>query len=208
MLQEVIKVRPWIDCSQRTPKKEGWYAVQDSTVEGEYYMDAYWLENSWWTFGRYANVLNVRREVRGVLRWRFMGEVGRTEILRLEKSAVVPRDPFQRIQVGMVRRLRMLYLICQENHTQQGVAKAMDTTGKVIGRMIDAVVLWGVEIGERGDGKLFVLNWGPISQEWVYKNAEVIRVAYEETHKHHGNALGESRDFQALPDVKTARIVG
>lgn len=208
MLQEVIKPRPWIECSQRKPKKEGWYAVQDYTVEGEYYMDAYWHQGSWWKFGRYANMLNVRIEMRDVLRWRFMGEIAREDIRRQCANAIIPRDPFQRVQVGFLRKLWLLYVMDKNKLTQKELAKELGTTGKNIGRIIDGVTLLGVEFATDRLERLYVLNWGAISQQWVHENAEAIAVAIQETLGMHGNELAESRDFQALTRQDTALDAG
>ena len=208
MLQEVIKPRPWVECSQRKPKREGWYAVQDDTVEGEYYMDAYWEYGTWWKFGRYANMLNVRMELRDVVRWRFMGEIAREDIRRQVSNAIIPRDPYRRIQVGFLRKLWLLYVTDKNKFTQKELAKELGTTGKNIGRIIDGVTPLGVEFATDRLDRLYVLNWGAISQQWVYENAEAIAVAIQETLGLHGNEFAESRDFQALIYTHEARDAG
>lgn len=84
------EVRPWFDIKLRKPRCPGWYAVQNYTVQGEYYIDAYWMDNAWWQFGRHV-CLNVRIEIQDVVRWRFQPKLGREDILSKHPEAHVPR---------------------------------------------------------------------------------------------------------------------
>ena len=87
---EVEVMKPWFDIKLRKPAIHGWYAVQDHTVSGESYMDAFYEAGAWWVFGRLANVMNVRREVMGVLRWRFQSKEGKASILKEAPKTIVP----------------------------------------------------------------------------------------------------------------------
>lgn len=85
--EEVL--HPWFDVKLRMPRREGWYAVQNYTVHGEYYIDAYYTAGGWWQFGRHVT-LNVRIEVQDVVRWRYQPPVGRADILKKHPEAIVP----------------------------------------------------------------------------------------------------------------------
>lgn len=106
-VQEVL--RPWFDIQLRKPAIHGWYAVQDNTVQGEYYMDAYYESGAWWVFGRFANKMNVRREIQGVLRWRFQPKDSKAAILKEAPGAHVPYGRCTWESKGIVPREDPIY---------------------------------------------------------------------------------------------------
>lgn len=108
MSEEVEEVRPWFDIELRKPRRSGWYAVQNYTVQGEYYIDAYWMDNAWWQFGRYT-CLNVRIEIRDVVRWRFQPKAGRADILSKHPKADVPYGRCNWDSKGIVPRESPIY---------------------------------------------------------------------------------------------------
>lgn len=111
------EVRPWFDIKLRKPRRPGWYAVQNYTVQGEYYIDAYWMDNAWWQFGRHVN-MNVRIEVQDVVRWRFQPKLGREDILSKHPTAVVPRGRCYWNSVGIVPQGDAIYASDLENFLQ------------------------------------------------------------------------------------------
>jgi hypothetical protein len=105
----VEEVRPWFDIELRKPRIHGWYAVQDNTVHGETFMDAFYEAGTWWVFGRLANVMNVRREVLGVVRWRFQSKESKAMILKEAPGAHVPYGVCNWTSKGIVPREDPIY---------------------------------------------------------------------------------------------------
>lgn len=98
---------PWVTQKLRRPARQGWYAVQDETMHADtrWYRDAYWENGSWWEFGRMANVMNVRRELTDIVRWRFMPAIGRADILKDAPKALIPKGRLRWNSPGVENKL-------------------------------------------------------------------------------------------------------
>ena len=178
MTEVAEKHQPWVEIEDRKPRREGWYAVQDNTVEGEWWMDAYWEKGSWWIFGKVANVLNVRQEVRGVLRWRFMDAVGRADIMSVAKNAIVPRTVESwKIQKAFARRVWLMHVIASNSYDRRTLIKKLGWPRKSIDQSLDGLATFGVTTGVSSNGILRILDWGPINQQWLIDNSKLIEAA-------------------------------
>lgn len=167
------EIRPWADVEEKLPSKHGWYAVQDNTVEGQWYIDAYWDGTGWWTFGRHVT-LHVKKEIRGVLRWRYFNDEEKKHILAEEASAVVPNEKQVNLKSSFMKRLFLLHKIAERRRTQAQLVKDLNWPRRTVGQMLDALELLGVTIARNASEQLFVVDWGPINHDWVKKNLELI----------------------------------
>lgn len=63
----------WRSVTKTKPRTPGWRAVRTADMEHlekGYYTDAYWEGGCWYTFGLFAGLLRIRKEVRDVQFWR------------------------------------------------------------------------------------------------------------------------------------------
>lgn len=63
----------WKNISIVKPRSPGWRAVRTESMEHlekGYYTDAYWEGGCWYTFGVFAGLMRIRKEVRDVQFWR------------------------------------------------------------------------------------------------------------------------------------------
>jgi hypothetical protein len=178
MPNTVEKHQPWTEISERKPRREGWYAVQDSTVEGEWFIDAYWMAGSWWKFGKIANVMNVRTEVHGVLRWRFQDRVGRADIMSVAKTAIVPRAvESKKLQRAFARRVWLMHVIATNRYDQKTLTDKLGWPRKSVAQLLDGLATFGIITGVNDHGILCILDWGPINQQWLMDNHKLVEAA-------------------------------
>lgn len=63
----------WKPVTASKPRTPGWRAVRTQDMahlEKGYYTDAYWEHGCWYTFGVFAGLMRIRKEVRDVEFWR------------------------------------------------------------------------------------------------------------------------------------------
>lgn len=205
-IAEINRPRAWIEIESRRPRSVGWYAVQDDSIDGEYYIDAYWEDGSWWKFGRYGGVMNVRQEIHGVLRWRYMDDTARLDILGQAKNAVIPRDSATSLQVAFLRRLWLLHVLSTFRYTRKELGVHLGWPRKSVDQMLDAIGTYGVIIGEhRATKVLCVVSWGPIDRQWLIDNAKDLHEQIGATHEVHGNTTNMDRSVQTSTDTKKTR---
>lgn len=167
------ETRPWASVEDRLPRKHGWYAVQDATVHGDWYMDAYWDGSVWWTFGKHVS-LHVKKEVKGVLRWRYMNDAERETILAEAPEAEVPMNPQARSP--LLKRLYMLHVIDTNVLDKMQLIAKLGWPRKTVEQMLNTITQSvGASIERRANRTLYVKDWGPINRDWIRKNLNVIR---------------------------------
>lgn len=171
MNAETIKPQPWIEVTSRLPRRAGWYAVQDSTVEEEWYIDAYWENGSWWKFGRHAGLLNVRQEVKDVLRWRFMDDIARQDIRAACKDAIIPRGP-EPIKKAFAKRLFCLHALSVNRWSRKMLIDNLGWPRKTADTVLADLGGFGVILGTDSREFLYVIDYGPFNKEWLVDNAD------------------------------------
>lgn len=163
-------VQPWIEVTTRTPRRAGWYAVQDDSVEEEWYIDAYWENGQWWKFGRMLS-LNVRQEVQGVLRWRFMDDIARQDIQAACKDAVIPRAP-EAFKKGFAKRLQCLHALSVNRWSRKMLIDNLGWPRKTADTVLADLGGFGVILGTDSREFLYIIDYGPFSKEWLVENAD------------------------------------
>lgn len=165
--------RPWASVEERLPRKHGWYAVQDDSIEGNWYIDAYWDGDGWWTFGKHVT-LHVKREVPGVLRWRYMNDAEREKILAEAPDASVPSSTYA--SSPFLKRMLLLYTIDTTALDKMQLIDKLGWPRKSVEQMIKTIFQSvGAIIDVRANRTLYVKDWGPINREWIRKNLKGIK---------------------------------
>ena len=166
------ETRPWASVGDRLPRKHGWYAVQDATVHGDWYMDAYWDGSGWWTFGKHVS-LHVKKEVLGVLRWRHMNDKERETILAEAPDASVPKGP--QASTPFLRRMYLLHTINTNKLDKLQLVSKLGWPRKSVEMMLMTLhKSVGASVERRADRTLYVKDWGPINNDWIKKNLKSI----------------------------------